>query len=181
MAGLKKRGKSFLLALIVIFIAHLSLVFSDWAFKTDFRLWVFAIKPLDLFHFDITLGYLIPFVIYFMIMGMVLHGQMRPGKPGTALGMGKEMGINILLLVLSYIIFILLHYIPRLSGGTLGFGADMALGGIFMFQFVPIFIIVALISTYFYRKTGHIFVGAYINTMLVVWIIVAGQAVHYPY
>jgi hypothetical protein len=111
----------------------------------------------------------------------VLHGQMRPGKPGTALGMGKEMGINILLLVLSYIIFILLHYIPRLSGGTLGFGADMALGGIFMFQFVPIFIIVALISTYFYRKTGHIFVGAYINTMLVVWIIVAGQAVHYPY
>jgi len=50
-----------------------------------------------------------------------------------------------------------------------------------MFQFFPIFTIVALISTYFYRKTGHIYTGAFINAMLITWIIVAGQATHFPF
>jgi hypothetical protein len=50
-----------------------------------------------------------------------------------------------------------------------------------MFQFLPIFTIVALVSTYFYRKTGHVFVGSFINAILVTWIVVAGQATHFPY
>ena len=96
-AGLKwgKIGKSFLLAFIVVFVAHLTLAISAWWFQTDYRFWVFAIKPLDALHFGITLGYVIPFLFYFIVLGIVLHGQMRPGKPDAPLGMGKETIINI--------------------------------------------------------------------------------------
>lgn len=172
--------KSFLLAFIIIFVAHLSLVISAWAFQTDYRLWVFAVKPLDALHFGITLGYIIPFTIYFLILGVVLHGQMRPGKSDSAMSGWAETVINILLLITGYIIFLILHYAPLFGGGTLAI-PDLALGGIVLFQYIPIFIIVGILSTYFYRKTGHIYAGAFLNAMLVTWIIVAGQAIHYAY
>jgi hypothetical protein len=183
-AGLKwgKIGKSFLLSFIVVFVAHLTLVISTWWFQTDYRFWVFAVKPLDAFHFGITLGYLIPFLFYFIVLGIVLHGQMRPGKSDTVMGIGKETIINIILLILGYFIFLAYHYIPLFAGGALGIKLDsMSLAGIVMFQYIPIFAIVGLVTTYFYRKTGHIYVGAFLCTMLIVWIIVAGQAVHFKF
>jgi hypothetical protein len=47
--------------------------------------------------------------------------------------------------------------------------------------FLPIFTIAALVSTYFYRKTGHVFVGSFMNAMRVTWIVVAGQATDFAY
>ena len=183
--GLKwgKIGKSFLLALIVIFFAHLTLAFSDWLFQTDYRLWVFAIKPLDALHFGMTLGYLIPFFFYFLIAGIILHGELRLGrKDGSDLVGWKEIVINILIMIGGYILFLLYQYIPLFAGGTAAVTTRWApLYSIVMFQFLPIFAIVALVSTYFYRKTGHIYVGAFINTLLIAWIVVAGQATHFAY
>ncbi|MGA3086636.1 MAG: alpha/beta fold hydrolase [Thermodesulfobacteriota bacterium] len=180
--GLKwgKIGKSFLLSFVIVFIAHLTLIISTWLFQTDYRIWVFAVKPLDALHFGISLGYVIPFLFYFLVLGIVLHGQMRPGK--AVMGIGKETIINIILLILGYFIFLAYHYIPLFSGGTLGIKlGSMILGGIVLFQYIPIFAIVGLVTTYFYRKTGHIYVGAFLCTMLITWIIVAGEAVHFAY
>jgi pimeloyl-ACP methyl ester carboxylesterase len=183
-AGLKwgKIGKSFLLSFIVVFVAHLTLVISTWWFQTDYRFWIFAVKPLDALHFGITLGYIIPFLFYFLILGIVLHGQMRPGKSDAVMGIGKETIINIILLILGYFIFLAYHYIPLFAGGTLGVKLpSMSLGGIVLFQYIPIFVIVGLVTTYFYRKTGHVYVGAFLCAMLITWIIVAGQATHFAY
>jgi hypothetical protein len=98
------------------------------------------------------------------------------------MGLGKETIINIILLVLGYFIFLAYQYIPLFAGGTLGIKLPaMSLGGIVMFQYIPIFAIVGWVTTYFYRKTGHIYVGAFANAMLITWIIVAGQAIHYKF
>ena len=175
-------GKSFLLAFSIIFVAHLTLAISAWLFQTDYRFWVFAIKPLDALHFGVILGYIIPFFFYFFILGIVLHGQMRPGKPDGAMSLGKETIINIILLILGYFIFLAYQYIPLFAGGTLGIKLpSMSLGGIVMFQYIPILAIAGWLTTYFYRKTGHIYVGAFANAMLITWIIVAGQAIHYKF
>jgi pimeloyl-ACP methyl ester carboxylesterase len=178
-----KIGRSFLLALLVVLTAYLTLAFSFWLFDTDYRFWVFAVKPMSAFHFGMFLEYLIPFCFYFLIAGMLLHGQLRRGKAdGSDLTGWKEMVINIILMIGGYILFELYHYIPLFNGGTLGVTTRWApLYGIVMFQFLPIFTIVALVSTYFYRRTGHIYVGSFINAMVVTWIVVAGQATHYPY
>jgi len=177
---IKARAKSLLLAFIIVFFTCLSVAISGWLFNTDFRLWVLAIKPLNVLRFGITLGYIIPFLFYFCVLGLILHGEMRPGKPGSKLGMGKEMIINILLLIVGPILLALIQYIPILAGGELMW-PDFNLGGIFLFQVIAIFAIVGIIMTYFYRKTGRIFVGSYISAMFVTWVIVASQVIHYTY
>jgi len=175
-----KIGKSFLLAAVVCFAAYLTLAFSAWAFTTDYRLWVFAIKPMSLLHFRIFLSYLIPLIIYFLVIGLILHGELRRDKAGSEIKPWKEMLINIFLLITGYIILEALQYGPLFAGGTLAIPAA-SLWSIIMFQFFPIFTIAALVSTYFYRKTGHIYTGAFLSAMLVTWIIVAGQATHFAF
>lgn len=115
----KKVGKSFLLAVMVIFWAYLTLAFSDWVFKTDYRIWVFAIKPMSFFHFKIVLTYLIPFAFYFLIAGLVLHGELRRGqKDGSDSAGWKEMVVNVLLMIGGYALFLAYQYTPLFSGGT---------------------------------------------------------------
>jgi dienelactone hydrolase len=172
---LGKVGKSFLLALIAVFAAYLTLIFSAWAFTTDYRIWVFAIKPMSLMQAGIFLRYLIPFAFYFVIIGMVIHGLLRRNS-----GAWAQTIVNILLLIGAYIVVFLFQYIPLLAGKTLLL-PEAHLPTIVLFQYIPIFIIVGLVSTYFYRRTGHIFVGSFINTLLITWIIVAGQVIHYHF
>jgi pimeloyl-ACP methyl ester carboxylesterase len=174
----KKIWKSFLLAAVICFFGYLTVAISGWAFKTDYRLWVFAIKPMTFLHFRIFLSYLIPFAVYFLIIGLILHGQLRRGKAGE-LKLWQEMLINIFLLITGYIIFEAFQYGPLFAGGALAI-PDASLFFIVMFQFFPLFIIAALVSTYFYRKTGHIYTGAFLNAMLIIWFVVAGQATHFP-
>lgn len=60
-------------------------------------------------------------------------------------------------------------------------GGNLHLATIVMFKFVPIFIIVALLMTFFFHRAGHIYAGAFTSALLVTWTIVAGQATHCPY
>jgi len=172
---LGKVGKSFLLALIAVFAAYLTLVFSAWAFTTDYRIWVFAIKPMSLMQAGIFLRYLIPFAFYFVIIGMVIHGELRRFSSAWA-----QTIVNILLLIGGYILFLLVQYIPFFLGKTLLL-VDAHIASIVLLQFFPMFIIVGLVSTYFFRRTGHIFVGSFINAMLISWTLVASQLTYYHF
>ncbi len=178
---IRKIWKSFLLALVICIGAYITLAFSDWAFTSDYRLWIFAIKPMTILHFRIFLCYLVPFIIYFMVIGLCLHGQLRrAGAGGGNLKLWQETLINIFLLLAAYIICEAIQYGPLFAGGALAV-PDAALFGIVLFQFFPIFIIVGLLSTYFFRKTGHIYTGAFLSAMLITWLVVAGQATHYAF
>ena len=180
----RKIGKSFLLAFLVVFTGYLTLVFSAWLFTVDYRFWVFAVKPMSPFHFRVFLSYLVPFILFFVALGTVLHGQLRPtGRKGAELSLGSEMAINVALLVLGFVILLLVQYIPLVMGGTLAYSGlptpFIALWTIVAFQLLPLMTIVALAYTYFYRKTGHIYAGAFFSAMLVTWIIVASQVIHF--
>jgi hypothetical protein len=177
--GWMKIVKSFLLAVTVAFIAYLTLALSAWFFSTDYRIWVFAIKPMDALHFRVFLCYLIPFAAFFVLLSLALHGQLRPaGKEGKEIGQGREMLVNFALNVVGFAVMLLIEYIPLLAGGHLMW-PYYNLWAIIGIQLLPIFTFVALVSTYFYRKTGHIYAGAFLNAILVTWIVVASQAIHY--
>jgi hypothetical protein len=45
-----------------------------------------------------------------------------------------------------------------------------------IFQLLPIFTIVALVSTYFCLRTGQVQAGSFIKAMVGTWIVLAGQA-----
>ena len=171
-----KIGKSLILAIIITFCGYLLLAMSDFFFKTDFRIYVFAVKLMSLVQFRVFLGYLIPFFVYFFVAGMVQNSQMRLDKAKGQVSMWKAMIVNILLIIIPYIILNLWEYIPLYSGKPL---PNDPLTTIVMYQFIPILGISAAISTFFFRKTGRIWVGAFLNTLVLVWVMVAGTAIQF--
>ena len=174
-----KIGKALLLAVAVAFVAYLTLVLSGLLFNVDYRIWVFAVKPMSLLQFRMFLCYLIPFMVFFLVLATVLQGELRPfRKNGQAFGLCGETWINIALLVLGFVGLILFQYIPLIAGGTLAIPSEQ-LFSIIAFQFLAIMPIAALVFTYFFRKTGHVYTGVFLTAILIVWIVVASQATHF--
>ena len=158
----RKIGKSFLLAFLITSAAYLTLALAEYFFKTDFRFWVFAVKLLDPLQFRITLSYIIPFILIFFMDAVLVFGELRRAN----ISLAKEMWLNEVLYVLGFVILLLIQYIPLLAGGTL-FNANESLWSIIAFQFLPLMTIAALVATYFNRKTGHVYVAAFLTAMLV--------------
>lgn len=172
-----KIGKSLLLAICIAAAGYLLLAVSDGLFKTDFRLWVVALKLMSFVQFKIFLAFVIPFAFFFLVLSTVLHGEMRVGG-----SVGREMVVNAILLAIGFVLMLLYQYVPLVSGGTLAL-QSIATGEplltIVAFQFVPLLMVVACVSTYFYHKTGKIYTGAFLNAIFITWYIVAGQAIHF--
>ena len=169
-------GKSLVLAGLVVLAGYLTLVMTAFLFKTDYRFWVFAVKPLDALHVRIAISYLIPFTGFFLVLGTLLRGQLRRDVSSLR----KEMFGNVILLTVGFAGLLLYQYTPLLLGGTLAIPSE-PLWTIITFQFLPIMSIIALVSTYFFRRTGHIYVGSFVSGLLVTWIVVASQATHYAF
>lgn len=169
----KKIGKSVLLALAVVGTSYLILAVIVDVLKVDFRAWVVTVKTMDFRHFLVMLAYIIPLAIYFIPMAISLHGTLRP-KEGKV-SFAREMVINTVILALGYFIVEAYYYVPlTFFGGPSNFGPK-ALGfinGLGLFVLVPM---IAMISTYFFRKTGRIYVGAFINILLVAWYLTAAN------
>lgn len=171
-----KIGKSFLFAFFVLATGYLTLLLSDYFFKTDFRFWVFAIKPMSRLQLRIALPYLVFFLFYFLLLNIVIFAQLRRDD----WSMRKAMLVNIGILMLGYLALLIFQYVPLLSGGTLAL-PDEPLWTIIAFQFLPLMTIAGAIYTFFNRKTGHIYVGGFMVAMLITWIVVASQAIHFAF
>jgi uncharacterized protein len=167
----KKIGKSFLLALTVISIGYLILSVITALLKVDFRFWVVTLKTTDFRHFLVMFAYVIPLAIYFFPLAVVLHGTLRP-KNGKA-SFAREMLVNVFMLLIGFLILEARYYIPLTFFGApsnFGPGGLGLINGLALFAIVPA---IALVSTYYFRKTGKIYVGAAINTLFVTWYLVA--------
>ena len=170
-----KIAKSVLLGFLIVVAAYASLVFTAFFFTTDYRIWVFAVKPMSALHLRISLSYLIPFVAFFAVYGVVLFGQLR--RDGGPL---PEMLRVVALSTLGFVGLIAYQYVPLFTGGTLAIPSE-SLWSILAFQFLPIMTIVGLVTAHFQRKTGHIYVGAVVSGLLVTWIVVASQATQFAF
>jgi len=170
----RKLGKSFALAFLVVLAGYLAVSASSFLFHSDFRFWVFAARPMSRAQAGITLSYGLPFVAFFLVLATILHGRLR--REGQTLA--RELGTNIVLLTVGFVGLLLVQYVPLLMGGTLTIPSE-SLWTIIAFQLLPIMTIVAVVSTYFYRRTGHVYVGAFTSGLLVTWIVVASQATHF--
>jgi len=169
-------GKSWILAFIVVLVAYASLAASAALFGSDFRFWVFAVKPMSLLHVRIALVYLVPFTFFFVILSTVLHGQMR----GREVGLRREIVTNVLLLTGGFATLLAYQYASLFTVGTLAIPGE-PLWTIVAFQFLPLMTMVGAISTWFHRRTGRVYVGAFTSALLVTWIVVASQATHFRF
>lgn len=170
-----KIGKAALFAISTLVAPYIALSFLDWAFHTDARIWFFNAKVITPYHIPIILSYLLPFALYFLMLSVILHGELR----STRLSPGREIVKNCLILVSGFIALLLYEYVPLLLGGTLG-TPDQPLLAIVAYQFVPFYIIIAAISTYFFYKTGRIYTGAFMNALFIIALMVTSTATQFP-
>jgi hypothetical protein len=172
----KKLGLSAWFSFLVIAAAYLAVLTVAYFFTVDFRFWVIPLKQMSLTQFKIALRYILPFALYYLMFAVVLHGQMRFPKASFA----KRMIMSAVLSASGYLVLLLVLYVPLLIIGMVPIPLSVTLYMIVAIQLLPLFILVSLVSTYFYEKTGLVYTGAFINAMFITWYIVASEATQFP-
>lgn len=171
----KQIGKSFLVALAVVVSGYIVLWLINSLLLVDFRVWILTLKVTDWDHLLIMLPYIIPALIYYIPISVVLHGTLRTNQGKVSFA--KEAFVNSAILLLGLGAVLAYYYIPlEFFGAPATFGPG-GLGLINAIGLIPLLPVVAVISTYFFRKTGRVYVGAFINTLFVVWYLVAANCV----
>jgi pimeloyl-ACP methyl ester carboxylesterase len=145
-----------------------------YLFDTDFRFWVFAMKLPTPTQFRIALVYLVPLTLFFLALELLLHGQLRTGDRSFR----EALAHNWVAVVGGFVLLLVIQYGVLLAGSPLPFGQPLLT--IVAFQFVALLSIVTALSTYFFRRTGRVWVGAFVNSLLVTLVLVAGTATHVP-
>ena len=147
----------------------------DAAFTVHFRFWVFALKPMAAWHVPAFLAYLPVFFVFFVALGVLLHGRLR--TPETTASLRRALATDWLVVVGGFLLLLVLNYVPLFLSGALPVPA-LALYTILAIQFVGALTIAALVSTYCFHLTGRVWMGAALNAVLVTWLVVASTATH---
>jgi hypothetical protein len=163
-------GKSALLALIVFLATYFLLVISNFFFLSDARFWVFSIKTLTPIKFFILLKYLPFFLFFYLINILLLNSFTRIRGAGEWTNIPLMVIANVaglaVLTILDYIWLFktgvkLLPYVPFPPKTT------SALAGILLWNLLFILPIAAITGRLFFRKTGSIWLGGFVNGLIV--------------
>lgn len=164
-------GRSALLAVLSVSAAYLSLAINGFLFKADFRAYLLQFQLMDVTRFGQFLVYLLPFAVFFVLLGITLHNTQRwTGRPTSR---RTEMITNAIVLPMGIVVLIALQYIPFIVTGSIPFDDHRII--IISFAVVPVLVIAALISTYLFHETGLIYAGAFIAALLVSWNLAGGM------
>ncbi len=175
-------GKSFLAAATLIAIMYVIVVAFQNIFQLDLRfIWPFF-KAFTGERFVQFLVYLPFFALFFVVnVGCKLFGQMRQKVTDGAGNFVKCWLGNVFVLLGGLLVVLLLEYIPFFMG--YGPGADLLFGTTFggpfmsaLILLVPQFVVFTFLSTWFERKSGNVYVGAFISAMLATWIVTGGSS-----
>lgn len=172
--GWQTVARSAVAALTIVGGFYVLLAAVGYLFDTDFRFWVFAIKLPTPTQFRIALVYLVPLTLFFLALELLLHGQLRSGDRSFREAFAR----NWVAVVGGFVLLLVVQYGVLLAGSPLPFGHPLLT--IVAFQFVAVLTIVTAVSTYFFRRTGRVWVGAFVNALLVTLVLVAGTATHAP-
>ncbi len=177
-------GKSALMAFAMVIPMYILVVIFEAAFMLDLRvIWPFF-KGFSWERLGQFFLYLPMFALFYVLNNSAILAKNRtkwtstPGAKGffnTFWRVGLSMAGGVLLITL-------IEYIPFFA--QLGPGADLLFGATFggpfmslLIVFVPQVLVFSLIATILYRKTGNVYVGAFVIAILACWIVTGGSAI----
>jgi hypothetical protein len=167
-------GKA-LLAVASVGAVYLAVLVAHWVFKTDFRFWVLALKPMAAHHVPAFLAYVVPFTAFFYASQKALHATLSLRHAGPerqyATGMVATAGGFGLMLAVLYAWLFATGHLPT------ALGVDV-LFTVIAIQFVPVLALTGVVAVFTWRRTNGALAGALMCGLLVTWYIVAGQATH---
>lgn len=155
-------------------IAYAVLFLVDALWLTDFRIWTFAFKTFDLGLLKKVLPYLAPFFLYFLVGGAaIFHNTNREGTRGIK-GYLLAMALN----AGGIAVYLVIHYGMLVLTGTAAYPAQ-ALPSILLFSLVPTLMIAAVFTRALYKRTGNIWLPAFLNALLMTIMTVANTTVYF--
>jgi hypothetical protein len=161
--GWKKFFHGIGLGALVVAAAFGIVFVLDYFFKTDFRLWVIAVKAFGPDKLWIGLLYLPFFLVYFLANSVAINGFNRFTLRGRewlntfVLALANALA-PIVLVVAQYLTF-------AITGETIeGFGGIFS---IWLFPVIVILAVAAVISRKIYRVTNNPYIGGFINAAVV--------------
>jgi alpha-beta hydrolase superfamily lysophospholipase len=173
--GIKLSGRGVfraaLLAVCVFAAGYFMLSLCDYFFKTDFRFFTLSIKTLTPPKWAVYLRYLPSFAFFFLVNAMTQNTFTRINN--------QKEGINLLLIILAsfggLLVLHMIDYIALMNTGAkvfqfipfTGGKITAALAGVLLWGLLFILPAAAVMSRIFFRATGSIWVGAFINALVV--------------
>lgn len=150
---------------LVVTVAAFGLVFiADYFFKTDFRLWVIAIKAFTPDKILLALKYL-PFFLVFYVANSIAVNCFNYVTGG------KKEWVNTALMAifngLSAAVLIAIQYTHFLTKGDVYFTSVSPIVGIWLFPIVIIIPLAAIITRKIYRVTKNPYLGGIIYAIIV--------------
>ena len=148
----RKLWKTILLALSVITGIYVITFFADWAFTTDFRFWMIAVKVFTAENIVFTLIYMIPFIVFYLVNSAVVNGFNR-------LDNMKEWQ-SVLLSCVGNVIGILVMIIIEYA--TLDLKGSFVWNPMRIYNLFPLVVLIpaaTIISRRLYKKTGNIYLA----------------------
>jgi len=172
--GLKLSGnkivRSAILAITVFAAGYLLLCMCDYFFKTDFRFFTLSIKTITPAKWAIYLRYLPSFLFLFIVMGVSQNTFTRINNQ-------KEWINMILIIISSFGGLLALHMIDYISLKNTGVKVfqfvpypaktTAALAGVLLWGLLFILPVAAAISRVFFKATGSVWTGAFVNSLIV--------------
>ncbi len=168
-------GRSIAIAIFTVAVGYAVLAVCDFLFDVDFRFWVLALKLMSRPQWLAFLAYLVPFTGFFLLTLRSLHGVITRATATP----GAQYLASIAALAAGFAVFLGIQYgLLFITGSVQTFYDSDVLRTIIAIQFVPLLSIVAIISTFTWRRTDNYLPGAFICALFVTWYVVAGQATH---
>ncbi|MEW6263033.1 MAG: alpha/beta fold hydrolase [Thermodesulfobacteriota bacterium] len=173
--------KTILLALILFGCAYLAEHLLEAVFIVDWRFIFPFANDLTPYRALLYLIYLPFFILGFLQTGLFLHGQLRrPWKETQWRTFWSWCLSNALALIGPLVIFLAVQYVPLLTTGAIPFfgpGGMLANYVMTLFHVIGVLLLAVPISTWFFLLTGRVYLGAFLNALVVTWMLVSSQVI----
>ena len=174
--GFVVKGKTilsaFFTALLAVVTGYIILFIVEAIFTTDFRLWVWAVKTFEVSHLFAALKYAPFFFLYFYVTGITVNTTTDHIKGW------KGYLTAIFAIVGGLVIYMLLHYGKLFISGTAMWPAQ-SLSSILLFALIPTLIVATIYNKIFFKLTGNVYTGVFLNTFLMTMITVANTTLYH--
>ena len=161
-------------AVVSVVVVYAIVFVIDAIFVTDFRIWVFAFKTFEFTILPDVLQYLPTFLLYYIISSAAImintNTEKLQGWKGYVLAMVLNCG--------GIAVFLARQYGTLFATG-LAPHPTQALSSILLVAMVPTLAIAACFSRALYKRTGNIWVPAFLNGLMMTLMTLANTCVYF--
>ncbi len=163
---------SLLVVIVAVVIGYAILYLIDALFKTDFRIWTWAVKTFEASHLIAALKYSPFFFLFYYLIGISVNANTRFMKKfrGYLFACISVVG--------GLVVFLLLQYGLLFFRGK-ALCPSQALNPILLFALIPSLIVATFYTKSLYEKTGNVYTAAFLNTILMTIILAANTTTYH--